>query len=89
MKPFCRGLLPLFDDPLSHAKHDSAIRAHIFSLKFIQYIMEIFAGRLKSPAIDFNRENPSIGGDLNRPAKNKINVQMSSLSISDILNIHK
>ncbi len=25
-------------------------------------------GRLKSPAIDFDHENPSIGGDFNRPA---------------------
>ncbi len=27
-----------------------------------------FAGRLKSPAIDIDHENPSIGGDFNRPS---------------------
>ena len=33
------------------------------------------AGRLKSPAIDFDDENLSIEGDFNRPAKCKTNVQ--------------
>ncbi len=27
-----------------------------------------WAGQLKSPAIDIYHENPSIGGDFNRPA---------------------
>jgi hypothetical protein len=30
--------------------------------------MVISEGRLKSPAIDFVHENPSIGGDFNRPS---------------------
>jgi hypothetical protein len=33
-------------------------------------------GRLKSPAIDFDHENPLIEGDFNRPADIKINVQI-------------
>jgi hypothetical protein len=30
-------------------------------------IVVTLEGRLKSPAIDFDHENPSIGGDFNRP----------------------
>jgi hypothetical protein len=33
-------------------------------------------GRLKSPAINFDHENPSIGGDFNRPSDMEINAQI-------------
>jgi hypothetical protein len=36
-------------------------------------IMMTLEGRLKSPAIDNNHENPSIVGDFNRPTDMKIN----------------
>ncbi len=39
-------------------------------------IVVAFEGRLKSPAIDFDHENLSIGGDFNRPLVIKINAQM-------------
>jgi hypothetical protein len=38
-------------------------------------IMVASEGRLKSPAIDFDHENLSIGGDFNRPSDIKINAQ--------------
>ena len=41
-------------------------------------------GRLKLPAIDFYHENPSIGGDFNRPSDVKINAQIPFLSICEI-----
>ncbi len=47
--------------------------------------MVISEGRLKSPAIDFDHENSSIGGDFNRPSNAKINVQILSLSIYGII----
>jgi hypothetical protein len=33
-------------------------------------------GRLKSPAIDFDHKNPSIGGDFNCPSDMKTNAQI-------------
>ncbi len=33
-------------------------------------------GRLKSPAIDIDHENPLIGGDFNRPSNMEINARM-------------
>jgi hypothetical protein len=39
-------------------------------------IIAALEGRLKSPAIDFDHENPSIGGDFNRPSDMKINAQI-------------
>jgi hypothetical protein len=39
-------------------------------------IMVTSEGRFQSPSIDFDHENPSIGGDFNRPAGIKTNAQI-------------
>ncbi len=51
-------------------------------LSAIPYMSNMVAseGRLKSPAIDFDHENPSIGGDFNRPSDIKNNEQIPFLS---------
>jgi hypothetical protein len=51
-------------------------------------IMVVSEGRLKSPAIDFDHENPSIGGDFNRPSDMKTNAQIPFLPICGIAVIH-
>ena len=47
-------------------------------------IMVASEGRLKSPAIDIDHENPSIAGDFNRPSEIKTNAHMPFLTICGI-----
>ncbi len=49
--------------------------------------MVIFAGRFKSPAIDFDLGNTSIGGDFNRPADMRNNTQMPFCPYAELLKI--
>jgi hypothetical protein len=51
-------------------------------------IMVASEGRFKSPAIDFDHENPSIGGDLNRPSDIKTNAQILFCLYAELLFFH-
>ena len=48
-------------------------------------IMVASEGRLKSPAIDIDHENPSIGGDFDRPSEIKTNVRIHFCPYAELL----
>ncbi len=52
-------------------------------------IMGTSEGRLKSPSIDIDHENPSIAGDFNRPSDVKTNAQIPLLLHAKFLNLYK